>query len=168
MGRAYEKAALRLEDVQARLGVTETLDQIEDRHRDEYERVHGAYGVEELPPQLSARQERKYAAWPDRPAPEIEPDIKVGFLGRFGRMVDAAAGFIEDTLHVAANLGGHLARAVDIALGAVIGYFVDEPKLTAAQVHDTLQARGNVETIHANEVALAASRTWRRMSGKAP
>ena len=41
-------------------------------------------------------------------------------------------------------------------LGAVIGFFVDEPKLTAQQVHDTLQAAGNVETLHAREVDAAA------------
>jgi hypothetical protein len=55
------------------------------------------------------------------------------------------------------NLASHAARAVDIALGAVIGYFVDEPKMTAAQVHQTLQAAGNVETIHAREVEAAAA-----------
>jgi hypothetical protein len=51
----------------------------------------------------------------------------------------------------------HASRAVDIALGAVIGFFVDEPKLTPQQVHDTLQAAGNVETLHAREVATAVA-----------
>lgn len=53
------------------------------------------------------------------------------------------------------NLGASASRAMHIALGAVIGFFVDEPKLTAQQVHDTLQAAGNVETLHAREVEAA-------------
>jgi len=43
----------------------ETFEEMDDRHRDEWELVHGAYGVEELPAQLSARQaeERVRLAW---------------------------------------------------------------------------------------------------------
>jgi hypothetical protein len=55
----------------------------------------------------------------------------------------------------AENAAEAMGRAVDIALGAVIGFFVDEPKLTGPQVHDILQSGGNVETIHAREVAAA-------------
>jgi hypothetical protein len=57
----------------------------------------------------------------------------------------------------AENFFSHASRAVDIALGAVIGFFVDEPKLAPQQVHDTLQAAGNVETLHAREVATAVA-----------
>ena len=49
-----------------------------------------------------------------------------------------------------------LSRAVDIVLGTIIGYFVDDPKMTEQQIHETLQARGNIETIRAQEVAAAA------------
>ena len=42
-------------------------------------------------------------------------------------------------------------------LGAVYSFFVAEPKMTAQQVHDTLQAAGNVEALHAREVAAAAA-----------
>jgi hypothetical protein len=55
------------------------------------------------------------------------------------------------------NLGASASRAVHVALGAVIGFFVDEPKLTPQQVHDTLQAAGNVETLHAREVVAAVA-----------
>jgi hypothetical protein len=59
-------------------------------------------------------------------------------------------------LFIAREVTESLARVVDVVLGAVIGYFVDEPKMTEQQIHDTLQARGNVETIRAQEVAAAA------------
>jgi hypothetical protein len=80
-------------------------------------------------------------------------------------------GNLLSPLFIANRVGEALARVADIALGAVIGYFVDEPKLTAAQVHDTLQARGNVETIHANEVAAAerenlAAHDWQNLMTK--
>ena len=53
------------------------------------------------------------------------------------------------------NLAGHATRSISLALNVVIGFFVDEPKMTAQQVHDTLQAAGNVETLHAREFAAA-------------
>jgi hypothetical protein len=58
-------------------------------------------------------------------------------------------------LFIARSVSGHLARAAELVLNVVVGYFVDEPKMTGQQIHDTLQARGNVETIHAQEVAAA-------------
>jgi hypothetical protein len=49
-----------------------------------------------------------------------------------------------------------LAWLAEFVLDTVIGYFVDEPKMTEQQIHDTLQARGNIDTIRAQEVAAAA------------
>ena len=60
-------------------------------------------------------------------------------------------GFIVD--RIADSLG----RTVEMMLGAVYSFFVAEPKMTAQQVHDTLQAAGNVEALHAREVAAAAA-----------
>jgi hypothetical protein len=41
----------------------ETLEQMEERHRAEWELVHGAYGVEELPSQLQQRHAEERTAW---------------------------------------------------------------------------------------------------------
>jgi hypothetical protein len=55
------------------------------------------------------------------------------------------------------NFAAGASRTVHMMLGAVIGFFVDEPKLTPQQVHDTLQGAGNVETLHAREFEAAVA-----------
>jgi hypothetical protein len=58
---AARQAAPEKEPAAEKQAPRETLDEMVERHRDEYELVHGAYGVEELPSQLAARHERELA-----------------------------------------------------------------------------------------------------------
>lgn len=98
-------------------------------------------------------------------APTIEDDIadfeareaRSGLLSpefarAIGRMVDVAAGVIEDALN--SRTSEHVARAVDLMLESVIGYFVPEPELTPMQVHDL--TRANAERDESRAVDLAA------------
>jgi hypothetical protein len=61
--------------------------------------------------------------------PEVAPEQRVrGFF--------SVAGSLE-------NLGGHLSRAVTTALNVVIGFFVDEPKLTCSRLQSSVLVLAN-------------------------
>jgi hypothetical protein len=51
------------EPTQHRAAAVETSEEMEERHRDEWELVHGDYGVEELPSQLERRHAKEREAW---------------------------------------------------------------------------------------------------------
>ena len=67
--------------------------------------------------------------------------------------IDHLARGVERALDIAGTASGHLARSVERALDVFFEFFVSEPKLTSQQVHEHLQAAGNVETLHAADVA---------------
>lgn len=54
------------------------------------------------------------------------------------------------------QVGERLSRTVEMVLDTFFDFFVSEPKLTTQQVHEHLQAAGNVETLHARDLAAAA------------
>jgi len=89
----------------------------------------------------------------------LMPSSPEGDLFSFGvalsQMVEGLAQKVEFGLWSASRVGESLGNTVETALGAVMGFFVAEPKMTAQQAHDTLQSAGNVETLHAREVAAA-------------
>ena len=95
---------------------------------------HGAGPADKRPAPEQARQVFTSAATPATPAPELRsPD------------------------RVAGKLAGGLARIVGDVLGGVFNFFAGgPPKLTRQQAHQKAQAKGNVETRHARDVAAAA------------
>jgi hypothetical protein len=123
-----------------------------ERARRHYEEETAAIDVE---PQPDLFQQ---AAAPAHETPRETIEVRVdNFVDETEVMPSAperdflSMGFVVD--RIADSLG----RTVEMMLGAVYSFFVAEPKMTAQQVHDTLQAAGNVETLHAREVAAAAA-----------
>jgi hypothetical protein len=57
-------------------------------------------------------------------------------------------------------------RVIDIIWGAVSSFLVDDPKLTHPQVRETLQARGNIETLHARDAAAEMHRNEQEHGGR--
>jgi hypothetical protein len=66
---------------------------------------------------------------------------------------DHLARGVERVLDIAGNASDHLARSMERVLDTFFSFFVAEPKMTAQQAHEHLQAAGNVETLHAHDVA---------------
>jgi hypothetical protein len=174
-------AAERVEAIDVRLSLTR--ERMEERHRDELELVHDAYGVEELPSRLSRLEHRQAGeraqleeiiAGAQREArPELEEsrwhgEFLSGLLiaSRMGvslartteTLLGAVLGYFVDEPEMAperfANrMGASLARTTEMLLGAVLGYFVDEPELTPEQ--SRLAARANAERGEAMEFEMA-------------
>lgn len=54
---------------------------------------------------------------------------------------------------ISQNVFDGLSRSMEMVLDTFFSFFVSEPKLTTQQAHEHLQAAGNVETLHAHDVA---------------
>jgi hypothetical protein len=90
-------------------------------------------------------------------ATEMMPSAPERDLFSFGvalsQLVEGLGQKVEFGLWSASRVGESLGNTVETMLGAVAGFFVAEPQMTAQQVHDTLQSTGNVEAQHMRAVA---------------
>jgi hypothetical protein len=147
-----EAAAERVGALDARL--EQAREQIAERHHDEWELVHGAYGVEELPSQLEHRQAAESArldeiiAWsrgsPVDSSRGLEATLSFDEMDKWleaQHTVEAAqemersrshGAFLSGTL-IRSHFGESLARTTEMLLKTVIEYFVPEPALTPEQ-----------------------------------
>jgi hypothetical protein len=130
-------------------------EQMAERHHDEWELVHGAHGVEELPSQLEHRQAGESArleeiiAWSRDTSAEVsrgmgEPGLTSEEMDKWleaQHTVEAAqeqersrshGEFLSGTL-IASHASASLARTTEMLLKDVIEYFVPEPALTPEQ-----------------------------------
>lgn len=129
-------------------------EQMAERHRDEWELVHGAYGVEELPSQLEHRQAAETArldeiiAWskgsPVDPSRGLEVRLSSDEMDKWleaQRTPEfileleedrSRTAFLSGTL-ILSHSSESLARTTDMLLKSIIEYFVPEPALTPEQ-----------------------------------
>jgi hypothetical protein len=137
-----DAARERVEVLGAMLRRREILDMLDDRHHDEWELVHGAYGVEELPSQLDARHERERATLEKRL--DLLPP-KPGEFASLDEFMRASEPLLQNEIAAgSAEIRSMLDAEIreDIRLWA--GDWIDDEDLAQAEAHHK-EVRSDVE-----------------------